>query len=74
MRHTTSLNDVTLEKRFVTGEVVADELAAPAAQEGACVMTPAALGEVVHDQRRCIELRTAVAPDIGPMRVPEARL
>src|SRR5215469_2421002 len=72
--HATDLGDAALEERLVSGEVIADELAGPAAEERSGVMAPATLGKVIHHQRDRIELRRPVAPKVRLVRVAQAGL
>src|SRR6185312_8385104 len=73
VRHAANLDDAAaLEERLVAGEVIADELARPAAQELPSVRSGACLGEVIYHDRQRLELSAPVAPEVGAMSFPQA--
>src|SRR5262249_54801608 len=64
----------SIEECLVAGVVIADQLARPAVEEAAHMLTAAAFGKVVNHCCHRPILSRAIAPEIRSMRVPESRL
>lgn len=79
VRHAANLRHAELEVSLLVAELVAHELAAPAlltwqAEEGPCMLAAAAIGEVENDGLDRVELRRAIAPQVGAVRLAVPRL
>lgn len=61
MRHAADFSDALVEARFVTGEIVAHQLAISLAKKVACMVARAARVEVINYYRERRKRRSAVS-------------
>src|SRR5450830_1118185 len=65
MGHATDFGDAQLEACLIAGEVIADQLAVPRAQEVTRMFASTAGAEVVDHRLESREWRAAVGPDVS---------
>lgn len=67
MGHAANLGGAQFKASLVAAKIITDQLAFPALQEVACILSGAARTEVVNDRCQVRELAGGVGPDIRAM-------